>query len=67
MTQDYASHLGDGAYVALRHGSVVLTANSHLEHEASDIIHLDPQTMERLIQWWEMVKHDHELKTKNDG
>lgn len=46
-------HLGDGAYVTVNRdfvGHVIITANHHDEHEASDRVHLDRHGLQTALQ-----------------
>lgn len=48
-------YLGDGAYVSLKDGQVVLTANHHDPTEATDVVYLDPQGAQVLVRWLQVL------------
>ena len=49
MAEGNVDYLGDGVYVKLEHGSVVLMANDH--NNPTDTIYLDGQVMQALMTY----------------
>lgn len=54
MSATRITHLGDGAYATVDYpypGAVVITANHHDPDQATDQVHMDIATVQRLINF----------------
>ena len=52
----YNEYLGDGVYVAIEDGRLLLTTGSHRVEEAENRIYLEPEVMAKLVAYWERFK-----------
>ena len=52
MSETKAIHIGDGAYASIdQYGDLVITANHHDQHKASDAVVIERGSVQRLVEF----------------
>lgn len=54
-------YIGDGVYATHKEdGDIMLTTGTHEEHQADNVIHLEPDVLNSLHQYMERVKEENQ-------